>query len=108
MPVQVFDKSLINGRVCSRSFSFETLQEHVFTGAVDFSNGSDPSPLLDPAFSYVLKMLISLDARREECVAVHEFPLNPGAQVIWTGIARRVFLTLETSRIVPASLSISF
>lgn len=102
----VRDMDIVNGLVVSRSILLPSLEEHAFVGFVDFGTAD---PFADPKFWFVLKMYRSMDPERSECKAVHEFPLLDSQQVTWTGIARRLWLTLETSSILyTASLSISY
>ena len=101
--IQVFDAALINGQVTSRSILLADTETRTFTGAVDFS-ANPVDPFLDHDFSYVLKMIAELNPEQPAIVGVAEFP---STVVVRTGMFRRVRLSLETSKLVTASLSIS-
>lgn len=109
MDVIVFDKSILNGTVISRSVPFDAPETRTIAGSVDFSNPGGEDVFAGSDLKYVLRMFASLDPRKCECVAVCEWPNSQSIQSVqWSGIARRVWLSLDCNKLVPAALILSF
>lgn len=105
--IQVLDSQIINGAAKSRFVTFANLECHEFRGVASFV-GNATDPLADPNFGFVLKVIAELSPHTPQVVAVYEYPLGQMLSVAWTGIARRVWLEISTSKLVTASLSLTY
>lgn len=103
--------SLFPGAIATRSTTpLDTVSTRTWTAALQFSGLQAAALLADPTLRITMRLYRVLDPLRPEPVAVAEWAGggNAAPQVVWTGLARQVYLVLDPSRPASVGATISY
>lgn len=101
----IFDQAIINGTVISRSLESPNFGTFDYCGTV-FE--TVPAALIDPTLK--LRLVLQVETVADfGSVAFKEWDVTKGQpKVLWSGIARRVRMTLEANKLVSLGMEINY